>query len=255
MSFLVAANFHRYSSGEKAPVRATHFEFRYRFWLIVLLHGAAFGLYYFDHVNFGAAVLRLLAPSAGRGGLQLIVGLGAAAVFAGALVRTWATAYMRADVVHGLKLHSHTLVADGPYRHMRNPLYFGVMLMAAGLGVMASRLGWIFLTASIYVYLLRLIRREEAELREAQGESYAAYCRSVPAFFPSLRPRLPAGGLQPRWRQAFVSELFIWIYGLAELTYAVTLRAGPALALIGAGFMINFLAVFATRRRSRPAQA
>ncbi|HTQ32128.1 MAG TPA: isoprenylcysteine carboxylmethyltransferase family protein [Opitutaceae bacterium] len=236
-------------------MRATDFEFRYRFWLIVLLHCVAFSLYYFDHISFGAAVLHLLAPPAGRGWLHLVYGFGAGLVFAGALLRTWATAYMRAEVVHGLKLHAHTLVADGPYRHMRNPLYFGVMLMAAGLGVMASGLGWIFLTASIYVYLLRLIRREEAELREAQGESYAAYCRSVPAFFPSLRPRLPAGGRQPRWRQAFVSELFIWIYGLAELVFAVTLRGGPTLIFIGAGFTINALAIFATRGRPQPAQA
>lgn len=242
-------------------MRATTFEFRYRFWLIVLLHCAAFGLYYLDHVSFGRAVLRLFAsqagspPRPGRGGLQLVYGFGAGIVFAGALLRTWATAYMRADVVHGLKLHSRTLVADGPYRHTRNPLYFGVMLMAAGLGVTASRLGWLFLTVSVYVYLQRLIGREEAELRQAQGESYAAYCRSVPSFIPALFPRLPAGGLKPHWGQAFVSELFIWTYGLAELTYAVTLRAGPALMLVGAGCLINALAVFAARSGSRPTEA
>jgi len=243
---------------ETNPVRATTFEFRYRFWLIVLLHRAAFGLYYFDHVSFGAAVLRLVAPPAnlpalaGRHFLQLIYGFGAGLVFAGALLRTWATAYMRADVVHGLKLHSQTLVADGPYRRTRNPLYFGVMLMALGLGMMASRAGWVFLNASVYLYLLRLIRREEAELRQAQGESYAAYFRAVPSFIPSLLPRLPVGGLKPRWGQAFVSELFIWTYGLAELTYAVTLRPRPALMLIGAGFAINAVAIYATRRPRQP---
>ncbi len=232
-------------------MRATDFEFRYRFWLIVLLHGAAFSCYYLDHVSFGAAVLHLLAPPAGRGWLHLVYGFGAGLVFAGALLRTWATAYMRAEVVHGLKLHAHTLVADGPYRHTRNPLYFGVMLMAAGLGMMASRLGWFFLVVSIYLYLSRLIRREEAELRQVHNESYAAYCRSVPPFFPALFPRLPSGGRRPRWAEGFVSELFIWTYGLAELVFAVNLRAGPTLALIGAGFLINFAAVFSTRGRPR----
>jgi protein-S-isoprenylcysteine O-methyltransferase Ste14 len=241
-------------------MRATTFEFRYRFWLIVLLHGAAFSLYYFDQVRFGVAVLQLLAPSAdlsapsGRHSLQLIYGLGAGLVFAGALLRTWATAYMRADVVHGLKLHVQTLVADGPYRHTRNPLYLGVMLMALGLGMMASRAGWVFLAASIFLYLFRLIRREEAELRQTQGESYAAYCRAVPSFFPSLFPRIPAGGARPRWGQAFVGELFIWIYGLAELTYAATLRAKPALVLAGLGFAVNAWAINATRPR-RPLSA
>ena len=242
----------------KAPLRATTFEFRYRFWLIVLLHGAAFGLYYFDQVSCGVALLRLLAPSAspstlsGRHSLQLIYGFGATLVFAGALLRTWATAYMRADVVHGLKLQAQTLVADGPYRHTRNPLYLGVMLMALGLGLMASRAGWVFLAASIYLYLFRLIRREEAELRQTQGASYAAYVRAVPLFLPSLLPRIPAGGARPRWAQAFVSELFIWTYGLAELTYAVTLQAKPALMLAVIGFAINAQAIFATRARRQP---
>jgi protein-S-isoprenylcysteine O-methyltransferase Ste14 len=236
-------------------MRATSFEFRYRFWLIVLLHGAAFSLYYFDPVSFGVAMLRLLAPPidpsapSGRHSLQLIYSLGAGLVFAGALLRTWATAYMRADVVHSLKLHAQTLVADGPYRHTRNPLYLGVMLMALGLGMMASRAGWVFLTASVYLYLFRLIRREETELRQAQGESYAAYVRAVPSFLPSLLPRIPAGGAKPRWAQAFVSELFIWTYGLTELTYAATLRAKPALVLAGIGFAINARAIYATRPR------
>ncbi|HZP60356.1 MAG TPA: isoprenylcysteine carboxylmethyltransferase family protein [Opitutaceae bacterium] len=235
-------------------MRATDFEFRYRFGLIVLLHCVAFGFYYFDRVSFGSAVLHLFSSfsgasnAPGRGRLQLILGLGAAAVFAGALLRTWATAYMRANVVHDLSLHSHQLVADGPYRHTRNPLYVGVFLMAAGLGVAADRFGWFFLVAATSVYLYRLIRREEAELRQSQGKPYIEYCRKVPSFFPSLAPRVPSGGLRPRWGQAFVSELFIWTYGVAGLTYAVTLRAGPALMLLGAGFLINAVNVAAARR-------
>lgn len=242
-------------------MRATDFEFRYRFGLIVLLHGVAFSFYYFDHVSFGAAVLHFFSSfsggsgTVGRGGLQLILGLGAATVFAGALIRTWATAYMRADVVHDLSLHSQQLVADGPYRHTRNPLYLGALLMAIGLGVAADRFGWFFLVGAMILYLFRLIRREEAELRQSQGESYIEYCRKVPSFFPSLAPCVPSGGLRPRWGQALVSELFIWTYGLAGLTYALTLRAGPALILLGAGFLINALNVTAARRPPQPAQA
>jgi len=196
-----------------------------------------------------------LSTSSVRHELQLIYGFGAALVFAGALIRTWATAYLQASVVHGLKLHSRKLVADGPYRRTRNPLYFGVMLMALGLGMMASRAGWVFLITGVYLYLHRLIRREEAELLEAQGGTYAAYFRAVPSFVPSLRPCVPAGGVKPRWLQAFWSELFIWIYGVAELTYAGTLRGGPALVLAGMGFAINALAVYQTRPARQPASA
>jgi hypothetical protein len=35
---------------------------------------------------------------------------------------------------HDTALHSDKLVADGPYRHLRNPLYAGVFLINGGLG-------------------------------------------------------------------------------------------------------------------------
>jgi hypothetical protein len=146
---------------------------------------------------------------------------------------------LRADIVHDLNLHSRQLVADGPYRYTRNPLYVGVFLMALGLGLMASRLGYLFLMIVISIYLYRLIRREERELLESQGESYAAFYRAVPSIIPSLRPRVPSGGATPRWGRAFVGELFIWFYAVAELIYAVTLNAVPTLVFIGIGFAVN----------------
>ena len=41
-------------------MRATDFEFRYRFWLITAVFFIAFWCYRFDHVNAGAAIARLI---------------------------------------------------------------------------------------------------------------------------------------------------------------------------------------------------
>jgi hypothetical protein len=115
-------------------------------------------------------------------------------------------------------------VADGPFRYTRNPLYLGSLPMAAGIGVLASRSGFIFLVLANWIFVFRLIFREEESLLKSQGESYRAYCKAVPRFWPALKPRVPSGDLRPDWGQAFAGEGFVWLFGIAELLIAVTLN-------------------------------
>ena len=81
-------------------------EFRYRFWIFFGLFWAAFFCYWVDHVNTAEWLLRRLAPALdldsprGRHALQALFGFGAALAALGAWIRTWATAYLRSDVVH-----------------------------------------------------------------------------------------------------------------------------------------------------------
>jgi Phospholipid methyltransferase len=139
-------------------------------------------------------------------------------------LRTWGAAYLRTEVVHDTAQHSEALVADGPFRYARNPLYLANLPMAAGIGVLASRSGFIFLVLANWIFVYRLILREEESLLKTQGESYRAYCRAVPRFWPALKPRVPSGNLRPDWGQAFAGESFVWLFGLAELLIATTLN-------------------------------
>ena len=41
---------------------------------------------------------------------------------------------MSSSVVHDPRVHDSRLVADGPYRYLRNPLYLGDVLVAFGIG-------------------------------------------------------------------------------------------------------------------------
>src|SRR5471030_1758063 len=122
-------------------MRATRFEFNQRFWLIGMIFWLGFTLGSVDRVNAAVSVLHLFRPSLdpdssqGLVGLRIIFASGALLVFVSAFIRTWATAYLRADVVHDFKIHSERHVADGPYRHVRNPLYLANILLAAGVGV------------------------------------------------------------------------------------------------------------------------
>src|SRR5690242_16935426 len=115
--------------------RASQFEFRYRFWLIGVFFFISFALYQFDHENAGAALLRGvlgatpdLESACGRHMLQMVSGAATLVVGFAAMFRTWASAYLRSDIVHDMNLHSEGLLADGPYRYTRNPLYLGNLL-------------------------------------------------------------------------------------------------------------------------------
>ena len=65
--------------------------------------------------------------------------------------------------------HSDALVADGPFRYTRNPLYLASVPMAAGMGVLACLSGFIFLVVANWIFVYRLILREEGALRQSQG--------------------------------------------------------------------------------------
>jgi protein-S-isoprenylcysteine O-methyltransferase Ste14 len=236
-------------------MKATSFEFRHRSWLIALFYTFGFWAYAIDHVNVVSAIVREIAGAdSPRGFLltHLFFAFATLLVATGALIRTWGAAYLRSDVVHDSQLHSGVLVADGPYRYMRNPLYLGGILSTIGVGFMASRLGFVFLVATLTLLFMRLTGREEAELAVQQGENYREYCRRVPRIFPSFTPRVPTGQTKPRWAQAFRGEMFMWGFALGVGSFAVTL----SLLVAGVIWVVALLAFWQQQyvhNRRRPA--
>ncbi|HVB38918.1 MAG TPA: methyltransferase [Vicinamibacterales bacterium] len=239
-------------------MRASEFEFRYRFFVIAAIYAIGFSCYAIDHVNAGVAIADWLSGGQLPPGsahtrllLQSVFGVGALLAVAAAAVRTWAAAYLKSDVVHDLDLHNDALVADGPFRYVRNPLYVGGLLLSAGMGVMASRLGWVVLNVLSLWFYLRLILREESQLLASQGESYAAYFRAVPRLWPALRPRVPSSGMPPRWGQAFLGEAFLWAFAVAVAIFAVTLSEQIAFRLIDLVLLLYVVRFFVFRRRPK----
>jgi steroid 5-alpha reductase family enzyme len=83
------------------------------------------------------------------------------------------------------------LATGGPYAHVRNPLYVGTALVAAGLAIAAREWGLAALFAAVFALIyLPAIELEEQHLRELFPE-YADYARRVPVLVPRL---LPASG-------------------------------------------------------------
>jgi protein-S-isoprenylcysteine O-methyltransferase Ste14 len=233
--------------------QASDFEFRNRFWIIASIYGVTFALYEADPTNITIAltlrILRSLNPSAivtidapnFDSIARLFFAFGTILLVLAALIRSWATAYLKSGVVHDSAIHSELLVADGPYRHVRNPLYLGNVLQAFGIGFMASRLGFVFLTLANTIFMIRLILHEEAGLLESQGESYRRYFDAVPRLWPSLLARIPGSAARPNWRDAVLGEMFFWIFAAGMAAFTVTLQSNHFLIALGTVFSLDFL--------------
>lgn len=216
---------------------ATDFEFRYRFLIVSAIFFLAFSCYAFDRTNVAVALLQVVVGPGfspvtpeGRRALRTVFGGGALLVAVAAGLRTWATAFLESEVVHDAHLRTEGLVADGPYRHVRNPLYLANVPMAVGMGLLASRTGFLILVVGSTLFVRRLITREESDLALAQGQRYRDYCGAVPRLLPSLKPRLPPGGRTPRWGQAVAGEIFFWIFAAATAALpspSASVSSGP----------------------------
>jgi protein-S-isoprenylcysteine O-methyltransferase Ste14 len=69
-----------------------------------------------------------------------------------------------------------TIVASGPFRFTRNPIYLGMMLGLIGLAIAFNTL-WVLVTLVAFFFLLRygVIAREEAYLERKFGDVYLGY--------------------------------------------------------------------------------
>jgi protein-S-isoprenylcysteine O-methyltransferase Ste14 len=233
-------------------VRAAAWEFKNRAILFGMIFGFSFFLASIDHVNVTGWAAMKLAPHTGwseDGVARILFAIAALLVTVAALVRTWASAYLKSDVVYAKEIKVAALVADGPYRQVRNPLYFGNVLMGLGMGALASRLGFVVLQVLMLLFCYRLIFREEAELRVAQGEQYEAFKKAVPRLCPALTPRIPAAGRMANWAAGFRAEGWVWCFALAVTLFAITLKMRVFLIVLAVSLGIFFAVAFAGHKK------
>lgn len=75
---------------------------------------------------------------------------------------------------------SRTIIARGPYRHSRNPMYLGMLIIHLGLALWQTSMGVLFfLPIALLVIDAFVIRREEAYLALKFGKTYSDYCQRV----------------------------------------------------------------------------
>ena len=102
------------------------------------------------------------------------------------------------------RVYADTLVSEGFYAHVRNPMYIGNFLILVGVGIIYGS-AWIYLVVVpffSFVYL-SIVVTEEHYLRGRFGAEYDAYCKRVNRFLPNFRGiRKSLAHFHYDWRKA-----------------------------------------------------
>jgi protein-S-isoprenylcysteine O-methyltransferase Ste14 len=239
-------------------MRATIWEFKNRAMLFGLIFGLAFCAYLIDPQNSTAALANFIEAARGINAnlaARILLALAACFLAAAALMRTWASSYLHANVVYASEVKTASLVADGPYRRVRNPLYFANVLLAIGMGAMMSRIGFFVGVVAMLVFCYRLILREESELQSSQGAQYDLYRKAVPRLWPSLVPRTASAGRQANWSAGFKSEFWCWGFAISVAAFAVTLNTRAFLVILGASVALLWLSTLVIQKKTSGARS
>lgn len=130
----------------------------------------------------------LLMPFTWIHNLRLEVAVGLPLLAAGEMIRLISVGYA-GRITRTRSGAVGPLVVAGPYRLVRNPLYIGNALIAAGALCLAGR--FVVLPVALAVlacYYQAVVKWEEKLLSGVFGEEYVDYCQRVPRWVPRLRP-------------------------------------------------------------------
>jgi protein-S-isoprenylcysteine O-methyltransferase Ste14 len=118
---------------------------------------------------------------------SLIAGFVIAAL--GESIRFWGVSICGSETRTTGAVGATNLITDGPFGHVRNPLYVGNILIYTGCGIMSNALtpwlqgaAFVFFSAQYYL----IVTREEAHLMEAFRDEFVRYTQNVPRFIPRL---------------------------------------------------------------------
>lgn len=191
-----------------------------------------------------------LAGSLAAGGLlpmrvatNLIIAIATLLLLLAALIRTWAAAYPESDAVTYRELRTEPMVANGPYRFVRHPLYLGAWLATLSLAILMPPGGALFALIGVAILIFVLVHVEERKLVAQGGEEYAAYLQKVPQLLPSFLPRMRAGVQEPQWMRGFLGEIHFWgmvgTYLIFANRYNVTILEQGVLISIGVALLVR----------------
>jgi protein-S-isoprenylcysteine O-methyltransferase Ste14 len=232
-------------------MKATKLEFRLRVIIIVVVVWLGFAAPWIEYFGIGhpISLIEWLALGLSRLGLfsftvatPVVILLGALIAAIGAAVRIWGTAYLGAFAVNHGEMQAGAVMAAGPYRYVRNPLYIGTWFMIAAMTFIMTPTGALFVIVALTIFELRLILGEEAFLTQQLGEPYIAYRNAVPRIFPRLRTTLPPSSTKPHWLPSVLAELnpigifitlafFSWTYNHWLMIQAILVSLGLSIVV------------------------
>jgi len=159
------------------------------------------------------------------------------------VLRVWGTAYLGPFTVQHGRMQAGALLADGPYRFVRNPLYIGSWCVFAAMASLMPVSGALFAMVLLTVFLYRLILGEEAFLARELGQPYVEYKHAVPRLLPRLRTGVDSTGRKPQWTHAFLAEVnpigVFLILAVLSWTYDNLLMVKAVIVCFGVSLVVR----------------
>src|SRR5580658_6979158 len=170
-------------------MKASAIEFRLRMVINMVIICLGFWAPWIEIWGIGSRItlLEWLALEISRLGLlrftvatPVVIVCGALVAAMGVVFRVLGSAWLGHGVVLNAEMKAGSLMADGPYRYVRNPLYLGVCCMIAALALLMPATGALFVLIAVPSFLFCLILGEASFLAGQIGEPYRLYLRTVP---------------------------------------------------------------------------
>jgi protein-S-isoprenylcysteine O-methyltransferase Ste14 len=125
-------------------------------------------------------------------------------ITAGELIRVYAVSFIGGVSRTRTRSTNQSLITDGAFSIVRNPLYVGNFLITTGAAVY-SGVPWMVVLAAIAFYFQYhyIVLYEESLLKAKFGAEYSEYCKRVPRWWPAKMPefdKLP-------WPETFAPAL------------------------------------------------
>ena len=201
-------------------MKATRFEFRFRMVIMVVVIFLGFWSPWIEFLGMHGwfagrmSLLEALALEISRLGLvsftiatPIVIIVVALIAAKAAVFRIWGTAYLGPGTVNSSRMKAADVMAAGPYRYVRNPLYLGSWGMVGAMCFLMPPTGALFTMVLLTVFLMRIVLAEEAFLTGQLGEPYRNYLSAVPRLVPQVHTTLPPSSQQPHWLRAVIAEI------------------------------------------------
>jgi protein-S-isoprenylcysteine O-methyltransferase Ste14 len=139
---------------------------------------------------------------------QGLITLGLILIAFGELLRLWGVSYA-GSATRTRKVGAPELVTNGPYAHLRNPLYLGNIFMYCGVVIAFG--GWLPHLLYLVIFFfswqyIQIVKVEEKKLRELFGTKFERYAESVSRFLPRLSAYPERSKVKPNFINALRSE-------------------------------------------------
>ena len=129
----------------------------------------------------------------------------------GLFLRTWASGHLRKE---------KELTVSGPYKHTRNPLYLGNLIIGLSVVIASSSL-WILgiFTAYFLLFYPIAVQVEMERMKAFFPHKYETYKKKTPLFFPSWKSFSSSKKNKFSWElyrknkewRAFLGAIFFWL--------------------------------------------